>query len=88
MDDALPPGVVTDLGPSQPEEVAKVFAEDGHLGDEFISLTFHESESEEESEEEEEEEDDDDHDEEEDGEEEGGEEEETSEDGADGSGMT
>lgn len=46
---ALPPGVVTDLGPSE-EERAILFAEDGHMGDEFISLTFHESDESEEEE--------------------------------------
>jgi hypothetical protein len=47
----LPPGVVTDLEPSVVEAPA-IFAEDGRMGDEFISLTFHESEEEEESSEE------------------------------------
>lgn len=43
----LPPGVVTDFGPSSATEASAVFAEDGDIGDEFISLTFHESEDEE-----------------------------------------
>ena len=56
-DSGLPPGVVTDLGPSV-TEAPTIFAEDGRMGDEFISLTFHESEDEEESSEEEDAEDD------------------------------
>jgi hypothetical protein len=47
---------VVDTAPVQANAIDRLYAEDAHLGDEYISLTFHESESEDENEEEEEEE--------------------------------
>jgi hypothetical protein len=49
---------VVDTIPVQADAIDRLYAEDAQLGDEYISLTFHESESEDENENEEEEEED------------------------------
>ncbi|KAJ2930837.1 hypothetical protein H1R20_g6260, partial [Candolleomyces eurysporus] len=48
---------VPSTDPSNAKETPTIYAEDGKMGDEFISLTFHESEEEEEDEEDEDEDD-------------------------------
>lgn len=45
-----------EAGTTESESAVRLYAEDAQLGDEYISLTFHESESEEEEDEEDEEE--------------------------------
>ncbi|THV05575.1 hypothetical protein K435DRAFT_816308 [Dendrothele bispora CBS 962.96] len=66
---AKPTSTSSDSAPSGDSRVQRVTANDAQLGDEYISLTFNESESEESDEEEDEEEDDNDDDDEEDEEE-------------------